>query len=153
MKRFRFGLESVLQSRRLNENEALRELAEAQKKLQSEFESKRQLQLLLDQAFHDRDGLGKTVAPASGFQLIQSFIVGTKQKILKSDQAIFRANRGVEKAMRSYLQAKRLTRMIETLRERAFSEFKLQVKKFEQKEQDELTIMRNHLLKIEGDAE
>ncbi len=153
MKRFRFPLESLLQARRLSEAEASRGLAEAQKKLQIEIEIKRALQSQLDQSLNERSDMGRFPTPASGFQFVQNYIIGTKQRIMKSDQAIFRANRGVEKAMRLYLQAKRLTRMIETLKDRALADFKFGLKKAEQKEQDELTIMRNHLVVADREAD
>lgn len=145
MKKFRFKLESVLRARVIGENEALKNLAEAQKKLQSELENKKTLQLQLDQALDEREGLGEVPVPATGFQILHNHIIGTKQRILRSDQAIVRANRNVQKAMRSYLHAKRLTRMMEIMRERAFSEFRLLRKKEEQKVQDDLTIMRSRM--------
>jgi flagellar export protein FliJ len=134
-----------MQARRITENEALRNLAEAQKKLQSEIQVKKDFQDQLEQSLLDRERLGTTPTPASGFQFLQNFIIGTKQRIIRADQAILRANRGVDKAMRMYLHAKKLTRMIENLKDKAFSEFKLQLKKAEQKEQDELTVMRSRL--------
>ena len=54
--------------------------------------------------------------------------------------AIFRASKNVEKALRAFLFARRQTRMIESLREKAFAEFKRDLAKKEQKQLDDLTI-------------
>ena len=134
----------------MSEDAALRGLADAQKKLQIAIEFKKSLQIQLEQTLQEREQLGVTPTPAAGFQFIQTFIVGVKQRIVNADQSILKANRGVDKAMRVYLNAKRQTRMIEILKEKQFAEFKVYVKKAEQKEQSELTIMRAHLGPGEG---
>ncbi len=154
MKKFKFGLDALLQARRIKEDEALRNLAEAQKKLQLELEGKRSLQNQLEDSLSQRDFLGNISTPAAAFQCIQNFIMGTKQRIVRADQSVFRANRAVDKAMAIYLQARKMTRMIETLKERALEEFKAERKKHEQKQQDELSIMRKRLTsEEEGDLE
>ena len=48
----------------------------------------------------------------------------------------------MEKALRTYLAARRQTRMIEILEERAYSQFRRDLAKRELKEQDELVVLR-----------
>ena len=72
--------------------------------------------------------------------------------MIRQDQAIVRASRSVEKALRAYLTARRQTRMIETLREKDYQEFKKMVAKKEQKELDELSAMRLMLIR-QGEEE
>jgi len=143
MKKFQFQFATVLSVRKSRENDALSALGAAQRAYQLELARKQELMGALRGALDRREDLGrKNATPALSFQLEQAYINGTKQRIVRADQAIVRASRGVEKALRSYLHARRQTRMIELLEERAFAEFKKQRANKERKELDELTILR-----------
>ena len=78
----------------------------------------------------------------ANFKVEEDFILGTKQRIIQADHVIDRAKRGVEKALRAYLFFRRQTRMIEILQEKAYQEFRKKVARREQKEIDDLVIMR-----------
>ena len=92
-----------------------------------------------------REQLGQQPVSISSFQSEQAFITGTKQWIIRADQAILRASRGVEKALRTYLIAKRQTRMIEILYDKEYVDYRKQLAKKEQKDLDDLMIMRARL--------
>lgn len=151
-KKFRFRLEAVEKVRRAKEQEALRALAHAQAKFQEALRAK---QALIDEtnlALRRRDALAATPRTILAYQLENEFIVGNKQRMVQADQAIFRARKFVEKALRDVIVAKRALRAIEMLREKAFEEFKLEVRKAEQKRMEDLYASRRPSL-LEDDAE
>jgi flagellar export protein FliJ len=146
MKRFKFQFATVLNVRKSRENDALSHLGAAQRVYQQELAQKQELVRTLQSALVRRESLGQNGAtPALSFQLEQAYITGTKQRIMRADQAIVRASRSVEKSLRAYLAARRQTRMIELLEERAFAEFKRERTKKENKELDELMVLRARL--------
>ncbi len=124
----------------------MRVLAGAQASYQEALAAKRDLVSKLGEALQRREQLGGVSVPALSFQMENDFIGGTKQRIIQSDQAIVRATRSVEKALRAYLYARKQLRMIETLREKHFVEFKREVARREQKDLDDLYTMRSRLV-------
>lgn len=147
--KFKFRLEIVLNLRKTREQEALRLLAQSQRIYQHELAKKAKLNFELSDALVRREGLGIEAIGIDAFQLEQNFIVGTKQRIIQQTQAVVRASRGVEKCLRAYLVAKRQTRTIEILREKQYKEFKKALAKREQKELDDLSVMRARLKQLD----
>lgn len=145
MKKFRFQFETLERVRRSREDEALRLLSIAQGIFKAAQDHKARLQGGLSASLVRRENLADQTIGVLSFQLENDFISGTKQRIIQADQAILRAKRGVEKALRIYLQSRRQTRMIEMLREKAFAEFKIARNKYEQKQSDDLSVMRARL--------
>jgi len=144
MKRFQFKFETILKHRKRREDDCLRALGAAQRTLQAERERKSGLECDLADALLRREGLGSSEPIGiDAFLLENSFIEGTKQRIIQADQAILRANRSVEKAMRVYLMARRQAMVMETLKDKAREEYRRERNKWEQRQQDDLTIMRN----------
>jgi flagellar export protein FliJ len=144
MRKFLFRFATVLRARKAREEECLRALGQAQQQFQLELERKRALQGALADSLLRREQLGSD-APASPleFRMEHDFITGTKQRLIQQEQAIVRATRAVEKALRAYLMARRQTKMIETLRDREYAEHRKREQKREQREMDELTVMRS----------
>jgi flagellar export protein FliJ len=145
MKKFRFQFDAVLKVRKGRENDALAALGAAQRTYQLELARKQELQDRLSGSLARREGLGSEATTVLAFQLEQAFINGTKQRIIQSDQAILRASRGVERALRAYLAARRQTRMIEMLEEKAFAEYRKEASRKERRDLDELMVMRARL--------
>lgn len=145
MKKFKFEFSAVLELRKTQEKEALRGLALAQEKLQNEISKKEQLLRQLDLALQRREAYGRPAARIALAQGEDDFIVGTKQRVLFADQAIFRANKEVSKALRIYLGAKKKSLVMETLLEKAKLDYKKEVNRYEQKTYDDLNIMRDRL--------
>lgn len=154
MKKFNFQFQTLEKVRRTREDEALRALSEAQRAYAAAQEQKNAQLRALESSLVRREEMGGRGAgfamAAFAFQLENDFIGGTKQRIVQADQAILRARRGVERALRNYIQARRQTRMIELLREKAYGEFKTAKAKHEQKQLDDLTIMRTRLKRQES---
>jgi flagellar FliJ protein len=142
MKKFKFKLASVLDIRKKKEQDALVSLAAAQKAYQDALERKQNLIRANGTAFDRRQVLSNQGGPALGFQLEQNFIEGNKKRILQSEQAISRCARGVEKALRVYLFARKQTKMIEVLEENERKNFTQEQKRKEQKQLEELVTMR-----------
>lgn len=152
MRKFKFRLATVLSHRQRLEDEALRVLAQSQRKYQEDLAKKAQLLSDLSSALNRRETLGIDPIGIREFQLEQLNITGIKQRIIQQDQALVRASRAVEKSLRAYLAAKRQTRTIERLREKDLAEFKRALNKKEQKELDELTVMRARFKNLEETA-
>jgi flagellar FliJ protein len=142
MKRFKFKFAAVLKVRESREENALRTLGQAQQAYQAELAIKAELLSKLKSSLERRESLGIEAIGIDSFQLEQIFITGTKQRIVRQDQAIMRASRTVEKSLRAYLAARKETRMIEVIREKDLKEFKKSQAKKQQKELDELSSMR-----------
>jgi flagellar export protein FliJ len=145
MKKFLFKFATVLEVRKSREREALVALGGAQRAYQQAQNEKLELQNTLHDSLVRRENLGQDATPILSFHLEQNYIVGTKQRIIKADQAIVRASRGVEKALRAYLLARKQTRMIEVLEDKARAEFRAESNRHERKQQDELATMRARL--------
>lgn len=150
MKKFKFKFESVEKVRKMRENEALRYLADAQKKLQEAKDHKLRLQRDLLQARMRLEMMGQQPTTPIHFQIEGEYVEGTKHRIMLQDQAIFRAQKGVEKALRNYIVTRRKTRMIEVIREKHHAEFKKALRKHEEKEMAEMYVMRANMEKVMG---
>jgi flagellar FliJ protein len=146
-KRFRFKLQPVENVRRSKEQECMRVLALAQTRFQQALQFKIQLIQELEDSLIRREQLGQTATSVMAFLMENDFIAGQKQRIVQADQFILRAKKNVEKCLREFLIAKKDTRVIEKLRENAFAEFKQEIQKKEQKELEELYVMRARLIK------
>jgi flagellar export protein FliJ len=143
MRRFRFQLEPLARLRKQHEDQAMRTLGAAQRAYQAGQAYRRSLLAVLEHSLARREGLGaESAASRLDFALENDYISGTKQRIVQADQGILRAQRAVEKALRSYLLARKQTRIIEALREKQFAEFKRDLARRERRELDDLNVMR-----------
>jgi flagellar export protein FliJ len=149
-RKFRFRLEAVEKVRRAKEQQTLRDLAFAQAKYQEAIRAKQALMDDTDLALRRRQQLAATAQPVLAYQLETEYITGNKQRMIQSDQAIFRARKVMEKALKEVILAKRALRAIELLREKAYAEFKIEVRKKEQKETEDLYTSRRSLSEIAG---
>jgi flagellar FliJ protein len=153
MRKFRFKLDSLLKQRKSREELALRQLAEAQRAYHLELARKAQFEGLLEKALVRREALGQSPVTVIAFITEQDYITGTKQRIIQVQQAITRATRGVEKALRTYLHCRRQTKMMETLYEKHYIEFKRELAKKEAKALEDFAVMRSHLSAEDSEGE
>ncbi len=143
MKKFRFRFSAVERVRKIREDEALRALGVAQRNLAAAEARKTGLQGELVSARARFENMGRdSGVPASFFAIENDLIVGHRARLVQQEQAISRARRGVEKALRAYILARRHTRIIERLKERDLEEFKRERGKREQKVIDDQVSMR-----------
>ena len=142
MRKFQFRLQTVLGVREAREKEMLRRLGDAQRQVQLAELRKKDLQTALADVLLKRELLGQEAVSVNAFRTVQDFVDGTKHRILMAEQGILRAKRGLEEALRGYLQARRQTRTLELLREKQLQEYKITRRRAEQREQDEMQVMR-----------
>jgi flagellar export protein FliJ len=153
MRKFRFKFDTLLKQRKSREELALRQLAEAQRAYHQELARKAEFEALLEKALVRRESLGQSPVTVTAFITEQDYITGTKQRIIQVQQAITRATRGVEKALRTYLHCRRQTKMMETLYEKHYIEFKRELAKKEAKALEDFAVMRSHLSTEDSEGE
>lgn len=142
MKKFRFKFDTVLHLRKSKEDEALRALGSCQAKYQEQLQIKKFYLAEIDKTFAQKDALSNLTVGVSQFQAVQEYIEGTKQRVVFTDQAILRASRAVQKAMWIYFSAKKQRRILESLYEKQYQQYRETLKKHELRMQDDLTVMR-----------
>lgn len=130
---------------KIREEEALRALAFQEMKYQYEINKKKKLTSDFNHALERREDLGKTPIGISAFKIEQDLISGLKQRLTQADYAIFRALKNVEKARLIFSAAKSRSKMMESLYEKAYSEYKKEADRQELKAMDELNLMRFRL--------
>jgi flagellar export protein FliJ len=149
MKKFKFKFEPILVLRKNTEELILKELAAAQMAYRMEIEAKNSLEKQLEDSLQRRENLGQEPTKIESFHIEQNFIMGTKQRIIIAKQAILRASKKVEKVMKRYLEARKKTQQMEKLKERYFDQFKVERRDYENKQLDDLMIMRSEFTRRE----
>lgn len=152
MRKFQFKFEVILKQRKSHEELALRQLGAAQQNYQAAVREKNVLQEDLKKSLIRRESLGSESIGISAFKTEQDFITGLKHRIIRAEQGVTRSMRGVEKALRYYLQTRRQTQVMERLKEKHYLQFKQERARKEAKELDEMSVMREHLKTEEGDV-
>lgn len=147
MKRFQFKFESLEKVRKIREEEALLSLARAQGELVSARSRKEQIETSIEESMERKEQLAEKISSPVEHALEVDFIAGAKYRKIGAEKAIVKAERNVEKAMRTYLSARRQTRMIEILREKAKAQFRVETNKQIQRQLDDLMILREPLKK------
>jgi flagellar FliJ protein len=145
MKKFNFRFEEVLKLRKRTEDQSLRELALAQRAYQEELAKKQSLLESLRISMDRRAAVGVEPTDVAALYIENDFIEGQKTRIAWADQAILKASKRVDKQLQNYIQTKRKTQVIERLREKELADYKKTRNKKEQRELDELTVMRSRL--------
>ena len=149
MKRFQFQFASVLNVRKMREDAALRALGASQRALAQAVSAKKELESKLSDALDRREKLGLNPTTAVSFRTEQDFIDGQKARIVRQEHVIIRAQRSVEKSLKTYLGTRRQTEMMERLKETHYGEFKKRLAKKDQKELEDLATMRSMLIERE----
>lgn len=145
MRKFVFKFEVILKQRKAHEEIALRQLAAAQQAYQQAIKVKSDLQEDLKNSLIRRENLGNEPVGIAAFKTEQDFITGIKFRIIRSEQGVTRAMRGVEKALRYYLQTRRQTQVMERLKEKHYRSFKQDRNRKDALEVDDISVMRSHL--------
>lgn len=145
MAKFKFHLESVEKIRIQKEQQMLEELSESQRVYQAKIADKKLLLQRKHGAFEQKNEMASRDASINEIRLQEDFITGLKARIIKADQAILRARRFLEQAMRHYIQARKERMMMDRLKEKALEEFKKEQARIEQKKLDDLITMRARL--------
>ncbi len=149
MKKFKFKFDSILMLRKNKEELILRELVSAQAAYRKTIDEKIKLEKALSDSLLRRERLAQDPVKIDVFHIEQNFINGTKQRIIGAQKTVLRAAKKVEKIMQSYLSARKQTQQMETLKDRYFEKFKEDLRNYENKQQDDLSIMRSRFFQEE----
>ncbi|MGE4234027.1 MAG: flagellar export protein FliJ [Bacteriovoracia bacterium] len=153
MRRFQFRLEPVLKERKRIEDLKLREFALAQRFLEK---IKGELEKLNSDL---KDGIDKASLLASAstnsvanLQTADTFISGQKRRIQWKKEDIERTEKFVAKKRNEHLAARQKREAMEKLKARKLEFFKKEERKKEQKNLDDLYVMRARFKEVsEGD--
>ncbi len=145
MAKFQFQLQTVEKVRVQKEQKMLEELSVSQSKYQEKITNKKNLITKKQDSFVRKNELVSMDASINDIRLLEEYIVGLKQNIIRADQEIIRARRFLEQDMRKYINARRERMMIDRLKEKAMTEFKIEQNRLEQKQLDDLITMRARL--------
>jgi flagellar FliJ protein len=145
MAKFKFQLESVEKVRTQKEQKMLEALSASQRTYLEKIQDKKDLIAKKQAAFVEKNEMASRDSTINEICLIEEYIVGLKHQIIRADQAIIRARRFLDQAMRQYIQARKERMMIDRLKEKALEEFKVVQAKVEQKQLDDLITMRARL--------
>lgn len=146
MKKFKFKLATVLTTRRIREDLALRTLGLYEKSYIQEKDKKQVLMKRLDEALKRVESFGESTSLPGVLHSEVDFVTGLRQRLVQADHAILKAKKNVDRSMQIYLNCKAQTGAIEKLEEGAYSEFKRQVQKAEQKVLDEIVAVNRSRL-------
>ena len=140
---YKFGLESVLQYRKRREDEAQREFAEAQRKMDEQLEVVNQMSDRVDEV---RNEIGQLQAEKGAhierIRQLESFINGQKIRI-ENERAKARDLMQTAEEKRAHLvEVSQEKKALEKLKERRRQKFVKEQKKKEQKRADDLITMR-----------
>lgn len=148
MKKFRFKLEVVLEERKRQEDIKLRELMVAERLLQGLVDQKVYLQERLAVAVKDGGPLAALAENTSGeFHILHTFIEGTKIRIRWKEQEIERGRKLTDKKRQEYVAARQKREALEKLKTKRKQVYVDNVRKMEQRQMDDLYIMRARFLK------
>ena len=153
MSKFKFQLDSVEKVRTQKEQKMLEELSQSQGVYQEKINFKKELLAKKQKSFLNKNEMMSADASINEIRLIEDYITGLNQQIIRADQAIIRARRFLDQAMRNYIFARRERMMIDRLKEKALEEFKLEEARLSQKRLDDLITMRARLNHGPLDAE
>ena len=145
MAKFKFQLETVEKVRIQKEQKMLEEMSASQRVYQEKIAAKKALLEKKQKSFVNKNEMISRDANINEVRLIEDYITGLNQSLIRADQAIIRARRFLEQAMRHYVLARRERMMIDRLKEKALEEFKIEQSRLEQKQLDDLITMRARL--------
>lgn len=142
MKSFQFRLATLLQLRKREEERCLKALAAAQKIFQIEMEKRAKLMQALEDALTRREKLSEQTGAPEAYRIENDFIVGTKVRIIQATTLANRAHKASQKAMQTYLAARRQTMVLQKLEEKERLAHKALASKRDQRKSDELSSIR-----------
>ncbi len=145
MAKFKFKLEAVEMIRTQKEQKMLEELSHAQRVYQQKIDDKKAVLAKKQDSFVKKNELVSRDASINEIRLLEDYIIGLNQSIIRADQAIIRARRFLDQGMRNYILARRERMMVDQLKDKAKEEFRIEQARLEQKQLDDLITMRARL--------
>jgi flagellar FliJ protein len=132
VEKFQFSLEKILDYRWIQENEAKREYASAQKALNEQEEILKQLIAEKGELMEIRE------TTVNRMQIQQWYLLDLNQKLTETVQTINELKHFVELKLQAYITAQKERKVLEKLSEKQMAEHQLAVNREEQKMLDEM---------------
>lgn len=132
MEKFQFSLEKILDYRWIQENEAKREYASAQKALNEQEEIFKQIIEEKGELMEIRE------TTVNRMQIQQWYLLDLNQKLSETMQAINELRGFVEMKLQVYIAAQKERKILEKLSEKQFAEHQIAINREEQKMLDEM---------------
>ncbi|WP_414840643.1 flagellar export protein FliJ [Enterococcus saccharolyticus] len=132
MEKFQFSLEKILDYRWIQENEAKREYASAQKALNEQEEIFKQIIEEKGELMEIRE------TTVNRMQIQQWYLLDLNQKLSETMQAINELRGFVEMKLQVYIAAQKERKILEKLSEKQFVEHQIAINREEQKMLDEM---------------
>jgi flagellar FliJ protein len=143
--KFRFRLETVLRQRKIEQDLAQKDHAEAAAAVRDQLAKIKRLYSRIDDARLRAENIQKQGGTClSDLQALEAFIVGQKQRIVKERQ-VARELMAVEEEKHDVLvECNKAFKILEKLKEKKKLEFKVEKNKKEVKRADDIVTMRFH---------
>lgn len=142
--KFKFNLETLLKHRKREEEEAMREFAEAQSILQGHLDALKALYSEVDGSFKMREEIRARHGKMSRqLQSYDEYIEGLEIKIDRKKAEVRDQKMIVEEKQALLAEAAKEYKIIDRLKEKQFERFKKAAKVKEVKEIDDIVIMRH----------
>jgi flagellar FliJ protein len=142
MRRFRFSLQSLLTLRQRREQAALESYGRAVSARQEAVETLRSARAEWETVCRVRTSLLLAGAPAGDLARSQAYCQATEQTVARCEEAVLRAQRGVEQAWQKLLEARRAREVVDKYGQRQRESYNRALQREEQKTIDEMAQRR-----------
>jgi flagellar FliJ protein len=141
--KFRFTLEKVLKHKQVLEEEAKKDFAEINAKLNEQQDFLKGLEEDLEKSYRDKHAVTQIGGEISAYlSYFHDFYIVQKKMIEQQKRIIGGLEKIVEEKRQHLVEAARETKIFEKLKEKRKQEFKKQMEKLEQKRADEMNLLR-----------
>lgn len=143
MKKFKFSLDKLLRQRLIQVDIQKKEFLEAEKLLEQELETLDQMNQQKEDALSRRfNTVSETTFWSASVEQINLFLNGQDLRIKNQNQRLIEFKKRVESRREILQQALTEAKIIEKLKDKKKKEFVKEVLRIEQKETDELSVIR-----------
>lgn len=143
MKKFKFSLDKVLVQREIQVDIAQKEFLDAERELDQEIQKLNQMISMKESALLQRsETVQGSTSWANSVEQINTFLTGQDFRIKKQNERLLAFKKVVESRREILQDALTAAKMIERLREKKKAQYYREVLNNEQKEIDELSVIR-----------
>jgi flagellar FliJ protein len=143
MRRFRFGLQTVLQVRQTHETRLKQELAVQSRVLTEEYQKLAALQNRIVESENEVRAQKKTQVDMSLERAYHAYLQSLDKKIKSERETILRLEIELKRQQVELIKARKAVKVLEKLRERRLEEYQKNERRQDQKDSDDLTSMRH----------
>ncbi len=143
MRRFRFGLQTVLQVRQSHETRLKQELAVQSRILTEEYQKLEELQKRIVDSENEARAHKQANVDMSLEQAYHAYLKSLDQKIKNEQETILRLEAELKRQQVELIKARKAVKVLEKLRERRLEEYQKHERRQDQKNSDDLTSMRH----------